>query len=530
MMRKFLYAALFVFPVIVFIFFPRWTVDDAYIYYRYAANFAAHGALTWNAGQPPVEGYTGVALPAVMAGFVKTHWPPETASHTFGVAAYFLGLLFLVLISREIGSGAIGQLVAGALYAAAPILFTHAFSGLETTWFLAALLATMYALAVSLRDRPGRARADAAVVILALVTSLIRPEGVVIAMLVFLVLGFSRYRRGGFRALALEAALGYVLPALAYFLWRYHYYGYLLPNTFYIKSTGKFTLSNITDLSRFLARYFAAPLAAAMLYVAVEYDNLIAALRQEKNAGRSTARRAIAVILGIFCAILLIQFTRAHLMMNFAYRFYVPLLPLIWLAIGWAIDRGWRTVKETKNGQPLRYRFLLGVGLAVVVYQGLFYAAKLKEEYVFARDEKIMIETTHSAVGRWLKQFVPANEWLAVYMDAGAIPYFSGLKTVDFGGLNDTALAHGRLSPEDRINYFFSYNPGAAVFTSDAPDSLVSTAEAATITADSRFQRYTLVKKYATPTGLSIKYYEFVYLRNDLAKRLPPSTLALFDL
>jgi hypothetical protein len=50
---------------------PKWTVDDAYITYRYAQNLARHGELNWNVGQDPVEGYTGVAWPVILSGFCR---------------------------------------------------------------------------------------------------------------------------------------------------------------------------------------------------------------------------------------------------------------------------------------------------------------------------------------------------------------------------------------------------------------------------------------------------------------------------
>ncbi len=51
------------YAVVALAWFPKWTVDDAYITYRYAENLALNGQLTWNPGLDPVEGYTGVALP-----------------------------------------------------------------------------------------------------------------------------------------------------------------------------------------------------------------------------------------------------------------------------------------------------------------------------------------------------------------------------------------------------------------------------------------------------------------------------------
>ena len=63
---------------------PKWTIDDAFISYRYAQNLAEHGELTWNPGEDPVEGYTGVALPVILAAGMKVGIEPTTSSKALG--------------------------------------------------------------------------------------------------------------------------------------------------------------------------------------------------------------------------------------------------------------------------------------------------------------------------------------------------------------------------------------------------------------------------------------------------------------
>ena len=70
-----LYIASIVSAAAILFVFPKWTVDDAFITYRYAANLADHGELNWNVGEDPVEGYTGVLLPVVLAGGMKIGAP-----------------------------------------------------------------------------------------------------------------------------------------------------------------------------------------------------------------------------------------------------------------------------------------------------------------------------------------------------------------------------------------------------------------------------------------------------------------------
>ena len=55
---------------------PNWTVDDAYITFRYASNLAHHGQRTWNVGQDLIEGYAGVASPILLAGLIRISFSP----------------------------------------------------------------------------------------------------------------------------------------------------------------------------------------------------------------------------------------------------------------------------------------------------------------------------------------------------------------------------------------------------------------------------------------------------------------------
>jgi hypothetical protein len=103
---------------------------------------------------------------------------------------------------------------------------------------------------------------------------------------------------------------------------------------------------------------------------------------------------------------------------------------------------------------------------------------------------------------------------LIVYGDAGAIPYYSKLRTVDFGQLNDEYLARRRPDLAARSEYFFSRNAGVAVITSYRKDKLERDKELEHITRDPRFNRFALVKVFES--GCNRDYFEFVYFRKDM--------------
>jgi len=521
-MSRLLYAATILYSLAVFIIFPKYLIDDGYIAFRYASNLANHGQLTWNVGEDPVEGFTNVALLVTLAAGVKLGLPLVPVSHAIGIGSFYLGLIFLFFSLRKFGVRELISSLIIFIYSTTPIFFTHVFSGLETMLFVAALLASFYFLLLALEPAKNRRLRESLFLLTLLFTSLVRPEGVALTAVFVLALGYHRYttNRNEFWIFVRRFILIYFFPALIYFIWRVNYYGQLLPNTFYAKSIAGIGWGNLMDLGRFLRRFFVVPVIACLTLLITEFDFIWQKIKTRQLFLDSRAPIALLAAL-TFSAIIVFEVARTHLTMNYANRFYVPLIPFIWLWLGVAGELGWQAVAHFKNEKPLRHQLFLFFLAALFLYQASFHLVKLKEEIKFARNEKAMLANQHIAAGKFLKEVVPQNEWLAVYMDAGAIPYFSNLKTVDFGRINDEKLTRGNLALKEVVDYFYSYNPGAAVFTSISLDKLDYGAEAAAITSDPRFAQYQLVKKYPSPLVPSENYNEFVYLRKDLAARLP---------
>jgi hypothetical protein len=138
------FALALLIPVVVFVTFPKWNVDDSYISYRYAENLALHNELTWNVGEPKVDGNTGLAWPILLACFIKLGFSPIFVSHVLGVVSFFLGEIMLLLILRSFKLSKISQSTGLLFYSFFPLLFTHALSGMETVLFVGSILAALY--------------------------------------------------------------------------------------------------------------------------------------------------------------------------------------------------------------------------------------------------------------------------------------------------------------------------------------------------------------------------------------------------
>ncbi len=531
-----IYAIASLYALIILLVFPNFTIDDAFITFRYAENLANYGQLTWNVGEPAVEGYTGVFLPVVLALCIKSGFSPIIAAKAIGIASFFVGgLIITLLLSRRGTRPAVTGTVL-VLYFAAPFGYVHALSGLETMLFATAILASMLAMLHCLSPSSHQAFRETAFLLILLMASLIRPEGFALSALFVVTVFWVETRRGenSRRFVGLFIVL-YVLPVLGYLVWKYSYYGQLLPNTFYAKAYEAHILNpdTIIDLGKFVMTYVAVPAMACIFLLLMYRHNLRREISQKMMEPLSPAA-STWIASWLFVAIALLQYMRTSLVMNYSSRFFFPFFPLILMTVGLVFEAAltWATRKARRT---LRAAHVIAI--AVMLQLGL-YVLVLQHDMAYYRMYKQIIDYLAIPAGDLLRANMPKGEWLAVHSDAGAVPYYSKLKTVDFGGLNDKVLAsRPRLDERERVDYFYSVNPGAAVFTSVQWDTLDHDEEAQAIENDPRFERYALVRKFRGPGSVfrwrpyffmkerTDQYYYFLYVRKDLLKTLPHNRL-----
>ena len=451
--------------------FPHWIVDDAFINFRYAQNLTEHGELNWNPGENPVEGYTGVALVWMIAMAMKLGISPVAAVHFIGLFFYFFGAGVLVLAFRGINLSSASALV---LYLTAPFFFSHAWAGLETTMFVSMMMLAICAFA---------RRRQRLFVASILLLSLTRPEGILLSVILLAL----------YRPFSRSLALLYLVPFGLYYLWRWGYYGKFFPNTFYAKLSADAEELTLPSLRRFFSIYLAIPLLLAFI-----------------AASREKMRKHVRIIVGVavFIAVCLGVYLSSRLVMNYAYRFFVPFYALTLLALGGALYRERFDAK------------VFVIVLALVIPQVLRNMDKdrLKDMTEYAKTHYGMLQEEHIPAGRFLSDTVPADQWLVVHSDAGAIPYYSGLKVIDCGRLNSEYLTNTDLTPAEVCDYLYSHDPAAFAMTSRRKSGIEHGPEAAAIARDPRFAGYRLVKRYGSLHRK--RYFEFVYLRNELADSL----------
>lgn len=219
------------------------TIDDSYISYRYARNFARGLGLVYNAGER-IEGYTNFLWTVILAGGIKLGIDPDNFAKGLGSLSAFGALGLTYAISGRVAPYRTLPCTATWLLASTVVFSGWPVFGLETSFFLALVLGgTLLFLReehATVRpgepapagERPGGFPWSGVVFGLAGIT---RPEAPMFLGILMVFLGRRFFARQNLLRGALFAA-----PVLAHLAFRRSYYGAWVPNTALAK-TGNVT-------------------------------------------------------------------------------------------------------------------------------------------------------------------------------------------------------------------------------------------------------------------------------------------------
>jgi hypothetical protein len=392
--------------------FYQHTVDDAFITFRYARNLAAGLGPVYNAGER-VEGYTNFLWMVLVAAGFKLGIDPLTTARWLGILAAVITIVGCAFLGGKIREGSWTLWIAPVFLAVHPAMTVWATGGLEAPLF--ACLVTWGVGLAAFEAETGTLYPRSAV-LLAL-AALTRPEGVLFAGLVVASsLLFGLNPRPSLRRVAIWVAV-FAAIWLPYFLWRWSYYGYPLPNTFYAKVDpgGSQVARGFQYLQSFAKAtgYWLLLPMSGLLFV----------------PARTSIRILMSVTAGYVAYTVFIGGDGLPM-----YRFFVPSLALIFVLVGWG-TAGWLKRLSAGRGVSLAAAACL---LAALVWTASPNFAGPDYDYV---QQDIREVATWKDIGLWFKQHAAEGESIAV-LPAGAMPYYSELKAIDMLGLNDVTIAH----------------------------------------------------------------------------------------
>jgi hypothetical protein len=419
----------------------HFTVDDAYITLRYSRNLAdGHGAV-YNAAGARAEGYTSPAWMVLLALPHLVHIDALFVAKVLGVlstcATCALVGVWVFSETEDTSSRAVAAAAAMTGYAVLPRTAIHAVSGMETAFYTLLLTVTLFAAARVARDGPRWALSFS---LAGLAAALTRPEAAIAVVVAGAAAAWLRpatERKVVLRTVALVV----LAPLALYQAWRIRYYGVLAPLPFYVKVASPGLLPGAQDVADWLRALlpFGVPAAVALVGSSRQHRVLIAAVT----------------------ALVLFFLLPQHLM-GYDNRYLAPLDPTVCVLFGLGLGRLVSPKNEPDRRRRLRLAFVSALALFPVAMSAKQAPAALRERIEYGDG----LSAAHIELGRDLASRLPSGARLAI-SDAGAVPYFSGLWTLDLVGLNDPHIAvTGRRDPSTIL----AQSPDVVVLVSSEPN------------------------------------------------------------
>ena len=391
--------------------FSRHPAEDAAMLMRYADHWARGHGIVWNIGEPPVDGATDFLYMIVLGLLVRAGVQVEGAGFLLGIGSHALTVAIIYLAASRVQKGPRVLALVSALYFATGhgLMYVQANFG---TPFFALFSCLAWCFAVMYGREPGDMRYAAGFALSGLAMGMVRPEGVFLALFMLLAL---IYRLGAAKS---KAAIYCLLAALlvlggAYFLWRWSYFGYPLPNPFYKKGGGRIYPGSLVE-----------SVMAVLKFGLPVWPFLALACFSKKGL-----REAVFVLIPVAGFTVIWVFLSSE--MNYGMRFQYAVLPVLLVS--------WPPLFEEASAN-LRPRARKALMAAAVLLVAAVCARRVVIRAVEAGHGARIPEGLYT-VARIMHGY-GAGKCTVVTTEAGLIPLYSGWRAVDAWGLNDQWIAH----------------------------------------------------------------------------------------
>ena len=427
-----------------------WTpMEDAAMLLRYARHLADGHGIRWSLNQAPVDGATDFLYMALIAAVSRlTHLDVIAASRTINIVAQLLSVALIYRGARSLHANC-WLAIAAALY-----LITGPFLGLTNACFGAPVFAFFllacwhFGLRYALQSKSWRCALT--MTSFGLLAGLTRPEGVLIAILLLIAtlylahtsnLAFptdlsSPPERSGVERpasgtphLLVSYLLLFGIVGGAYFAWHWRYFGYPLPNPFYIKGDGHLYPSSV----RHAATNLITLLLPWLPFLPLGW------------LSPTTRRLTIALLL------VLVPFTLMWVLLsnanNHLDRFQYAIVPLALMTLPALFPLDWITNILGAPSSPTALSSAK-VGLQTPSPTSSFVLKLTAVLAIFASTLYVSRITVYTETAWGMRTFaqrlapLASRGYTMAVTEAGALPLYSDWNTVDIIGLNDSYIAH----------------------------------------------------------------------------------------
>ena len=413
--------------------------DDAMISMRYAWNLANGNGLVWNPGEY-VQGYSNLLMTLLMA-VVHLVTDPRTAVFVVQLSGIVL-VITAALLGMKTGrnlatSSGVANPDAVALLSLIAVLCYYplgywSIMGMETGLLTVCVLAALLWLLKFQDTRcPRRLYIATFFMVLAFTT---RPESAILSGLMglYALYVIIRYKHSHSMLNWVLAAFIYTLCAGCVLLFQYSYYGEYLPNTYTLKLTGTDIGDRILDGIGFITPHLQSILFTVIIAMAGIIHN---------------ASDKKLLLLMLLVSSMLYQVYIGGDAWPY-WRITTPVMPLLLILFIIAVCKAstttftpWINIAATNKNN-----------IARLAYTGCLVAGLLSVNYYFLPEITMQTVPFNSEYNRQramtgiaLAEITTADASVGVF-SAGAIPYYSRRRAVDFLGKSDPVIA--RLAPD----------------------------------------------------------------------------------
>lgn len=407
-------------------------VDDTFITLNYSRNLIEFGGFYWHPSLPPVDGFTSLAHMLVIAtghylGFNLIAWN--------SVLNLMFAISVLVMLFWATRSLSVMAAFAGFAVLSANATFLYWLSaGLEALLYVA----VFFAVYLTFERAMHTGRFSAALTLALVALAFTRPEGLFIALALIATFWLSRFRFKVSNPAASVISTAFVLLCiLGQVLWRITLFGNPLPNTYYAKASE----SRLLEVQ--------AGIGYVQDWILTGSGFLLAFTILALACGSRTYLRSLFILGQI--GVVIMAGGDPHP----AFRFLLPILPLIALDCAWIFDRYRGTVpgisllllalvftrqSDVSGGMPTSPNPLAG-------FQNIS-----RGDWPVSDVESDPWALSAAKAAEEMAAILPSDVQIAA-TDVGALAYFSGLPILDTHGLNHPIISHLPKRPGHQNNW-----------------------------------------------------------------------------
>lgn len=433
-------------------------VDDAYIFFRFAENISSGSGIVWNPGESPVEGYSSYLYLILLVFGSLISLDLEIFSVIIGIVCSSIHLNISYLIYQHFYPSLKKEnIFTVIIIGLSPTYLYWSVAGMDTALYSMLLLLSIYYLLILTNS-------EKLLLLKGMIFGflcLVRYEAILFFLLAAFYLSYQKESKIKFKIgkNSILFCMGFLIIFTPYFLLRWDYFGYFLPNTFYAKTGG--------GIEQFIGGFFYSIRSFRLFYGLfwIVIGIILINFRLRMLPGKARFIFSLSII-----SVLTTIFLGGD---HFSYgRFFFPVLPLLFITLPPSLNKflDLNVFAKLKNNHKLTFLLVIFISIMlfktpyIQVVNGINNLVTGKKDIVVVHNSNLnedIIEWQqgYALMAEALKNIAHKNDCIAA-IPIGIIGYRSKIKVIDMVGIVDPIIAHQEFEPEYLDQWIPGHNKG----------------------------------------------------------------------